>query len=364
MPEERGRLAVAMGERAGGGFATCCALISGALSWLIAIPRFGAYHEPPLGHLHEYVTSRGSVLVGLSVDMREYLLATDYFAGRGPAPTLAPFTARFAAPWIAGRLPWDAPTSLNLVVMSFLTVGLLALTLSWWKLGVSRQGVLVGCFGWAVSFPVFYWGSFNYVDGTVVGLLGCLLLALVYGRLASAMAVVFVSILFKESGLVGVPVVIAWVLAQDSPRFGRRNKILLSSVACVTAVVGLVAARLLGPESTHVYNTWLASPHEIAGYFGSNIGRAGPGMQVLLTGLVPVSLVMVAGMRWQSKELTLPTPVLWACVAGVVTGGLLNVQALFTAQWDGRTLWTVYPFALTLGAAALSRPAPVDAHVA
>ncbi|HMU80687.1 MAG TPA: hypothetical protein PKX25_12170 [Microthrixaceae bacterium] len=329
--------------------------ISSVLMWAVALPRFGAYEEPPMEHLYSYVTAGGSTLRGLTVDMREYLTATEHFAGLRPAPSLGPFTQRVAAPWLAGRLPWDAPISLNVVVMALLTIGLVALVATVLELKVSRCGLVVAAVGYAVSFPVFYWGSFNYVDGAVVGLLACVLLFLVLERPFIAVGLVFVSMLFKESGLVGAFVVIAWVVAQASTDFPRRQKVVWSATALASAVSGFVVARLVGPEATEVYNPWLITPAESFNYLGANIGRAGPMAQVLLTGLLPLVLVVAAFRSSRRSELDAPRPVVWACVTGIAVGALLNVQALLSAQWDGRTLWTVYPFVFALGAVALTR---------
>jgi len=145
------------------------------------------------------------------------------------------------------------------------------------------------------------------------------------------------------------------VVAQASTDFPRRQKVVWSATALASAVSGFVVARLVGPEATEVYNPWLITPAESFNYLGANIGRAGPMAQVLLTGLLPLVLVVAAFRSSRRSELDAPRPVVWACVTGIAVGALLNVQALLSAQWDGRTLWTVYPFVFALGAVALDR---------
>lgn len=343
-----------------GTFGTLMAVVSTVMMWLVALPRFGAYHEPSLPKLDEFITSGGSRLAAVSVDMREYLRATEYFAGHGPAPSLAPFTARLGAPWLAGHLPWDSPVALNVVVMGILTLGLAALAVALIRLRVSRLGLSAGLVLYGVAFPVFYWGSFNYVDGTVVGLMSIALLMLVLDRPLLAIVVVFVSMLFKEFGLVGVPAIIAWLLTKPDSEFDNTKKVVWSLATVVAAAGGFVVARLIGPRATETYNPWLVGPAEMVNYLGANIGRVGPAAQVFLSGFVPVALTVFAYRRWRSGRLSMPEPMVRACLLGVLASCALNVQALLSAQWDGRSIWMAYPFALALGACALTHP-PTDA---
>jgi hypothetical protein len=323
---------------------------------LVSLPRFGALDEPANRASHEYTTQEGRVLPGLTIDMREYLHLTEYYAGSADAPDLAPFTTRLGVPWLAGRLPWEAPISLNVVVLAFLAVGLVALVAAMRRLGCALGPIAGAVLVWSVSFPVYYWGSFNYVDGAVVGLLAVVVLSLVYGRLLPALLVLAGGLLIKESMLVAVPVVVVWVHLSG---WQARRRVEAFTATAVAAVVGVVGARVIGPEAKRFYNPWFPTPKEMHHYAGANIGRVGPMGQVFLSGVIPIGLAYLAWRRHKAGELGLDRRTFWTLMSGVLCGILLSFHAFIAAQWDGRTIWTVYPFALALGAVALSpRTAP------
>ncbi len=344
-----------MSEGAGSGASRSAllgiALASSLLLVVVALPRFGALSEPPIPGNHDYTTADGRELTGLTIDMREYLHLTEYFGGTADAPDLAPFTSRIAAPWLAGQLPWEAPVSLNVVMLGCLIVGLISMIAAQDRLGCGVGPIALSSLAYSVSFPVFYWGSFNYVDGAVVGLLGVFVLTLVRRDVWLAVSTLGVGLLFKESALVALPALVVWIwLAGYSV---RQRWVLLAGTAGAT-LAGLVGARMLGPPASRFYNPWFPSPSDVMGYLGWNLSRVGPLGQVVLTGVLPLALALYAWRLSRTGRLGLDPQTFWALTAGVVTGILLNLHALFAAQIDGRTLWTVYPFALTLGAVALS----------
>ena len=83
----------------GGSFAAV-AFVSVALLWVVALPRFGALNEPPIPELYSYETAGGRQLETVTVDIREYLHATEYYAGDREAPEVAPFTYRLVIPFL------------------------------------------------------------------------------------------------------------------------------------------------------------------------------------------------------------------------------------------------------------------------
>lgn len=318
---------------------------------IVAMPRFGALSEPSNSTSRAYTTAEGRELRGLTIDMQEYLHLTEYFGGSADAPDLAPFTSRIAAPWLAGQLPWEAPVSLNVVVLGILLAGLISMIAAQERLGCGIGPIALSSFAYAASFPVFYWGSFNYVDGAVVGLLGVFVLALVRRNVWLAVATLGVGLLFKESALVALPALLVWIWLGG---YSARQRWLVVASTAGATLAGLVGARMLGPSASRFYNPWFPSPSDIMGYLGWNLSRIGPLAQAVLTGVLPLALALYAWHLHRTGRLGLDPRTFWALTAGVLTGMLLNVHALLAAQIDGRTLWTVYPFALTLGAVALS----------
>ena len=320
---------------------------------VVCLPRFGATHQPDLDYLHTYRTHDGTLLRSLTVDMREYLRSTEYYAGVAEPSRLAPFTYRWGAPLLAGRVPLEPQVALNLVVMALLACGVPSVALAQRRLAVPAGPLTVTTLLFAAAFPVYYWGSFDYVDGAVVGLLAVALALLVHERRLAALLVVVAALLVKESALVGLPVFLVWVWCRPG---GSRRRIGWSVAAVVAVVAGVVVDRALAPSATRFYYPWLPAPSEIQGLIGSNVGRSGPIGQVTLTAIVPSVLVVLACVRLRRGDLGAPPGVAPMLLVGVGLGVALNLQALLTAQWDGRTLWVAYPFALVLGGLALRPP--------
>jgi hypothetical protein len=332
-------------------------VLSLVLLVLVGLPRFGAMTEPRHPGSVSYVTAGGRYLEGLTIDQREYVHLVEYYGGRTAPPDLAPFTRRIGLPWIAGMLPWDAPIAMNLVSLAALGAGLVALMVLLRRLSCRLGPILVVALVYSVSFPVFYWGTFSYVDGAVVGLLSVFLALLVDSKLGGAVAVMAAGLLVKESMLVAVPVACVWILLSDVPR--RRRGGLIGAVL-VVAAAALAVAQRLGPTASRFYNPWLPSVSEVLGYVGSNLSRVGPIGQVGLTAAAPIALTFFAARQHRLGRLMIDRRTYLTLWAGVASGVMLNVHAFLAAQWDGRTLWTVYPFALTLGAVAMGSDTPLE----
>lgn len=318
--------------------------------FVVAVPRFGALGETGNSATYTLTTGGGREIEGLTVDMREYLRGTEYYGGHGSAPQLAPFTYRLGVPWLAGQLPFDSVLALNVVVLAALAVGLVALVLTERRLLCSSIAILVSALAYSVSFPVFYWGSFNYVDGAIVGSLALVLLSLAYAKPAGALVVLAAAVLVKEWALVAVPVIVAWIWL--GPKV--RSRWLWISGTLAAGAVGLVCARLFAPDAAEVYNPWLPSPSEVSHYLSWNLSRSGPLAQFALSALPVVAALAIALRAHRTSGLGLERRMAGALVVGVVSAVLLATWALFAAQFDGRSIWTAYPFALTLGAVALS----------
>lgn len=341
MEQKRDRvpLAVAMG----------LALVGSVLLVVVALPRFGALSEAPNPTLFSYELADGTVVEGLSVDMREYLHAVEHFSGDADAPDVAPFTRRVGITWLAGQLPYSAPVALNVVVLAVLCAGLFALMAALRRLTLPTPILAAAAGVYAVAFPVFYWGSFNFVDGAVVGILAVLMYCLVTARPGLALVALAAGVVTKESALVGLVAMLVWVWT-SSTRTATRWAWTAGAVGA--AVLGFVVAELLGPTATTTYNPWLPSPSEMYGYMGNNV-RITILAQVVLTLALPVAGLVLATRRRAELSARYPTQLLAMLWAGVAAAALLGLQAFMTAHFDGRTVWTAYPFALTLGAMAL-----------
>lgn len=341
MEEERDRAPLAI--------AMALALVGSVLLVAVALPRFGALSEPPNPVLFSYETADGDTIDGLSVDMREYLHAVEHFSGDADAPDVAPFTRRVGVTWLAGQLPFSAPIALNVVVLAALCVGLFALMAALRRLALPVPILAAAAAVYAVAFPVYYWGSFNFVDGAVVGILAVLVYCLVTARPGLALVAIAVGVVTKESALVGLVAMVVWVW---SSTMRTSTRWLWSAGAVGSAVLGFVVAEWLGPTAATTYNSWLPTPSEIHGYMGNNL-RVTTVAQVVLTIAVPAAGLALAARRRAVLSARYPTQLLAMLWAGVAAAALLGLQAFVTAQLDGRTVWTAYPFALTLGAMAL-----------
>jgi len=125
---------------------------------LVCLPRFNRNDFL----LQKYVGSE-------SIDAEQYILLTQYFQGQDVEAKLdAPFTYRPLVPFIASLLPLNAKTAINIINLFSLIIAVIFLFKLLQILGINFRLNIIGCCLFIFSFPVFYYGTIQYLDPVLV----------------------------------------------------------------------------------------------------------------------------------------------------------------------------------------------------
>jgi hypothetical protein len=293
---------------------------------------------------------RGVPLDRYSFDTYSYTASVSYFRGEFDRyPIYGPWRWRLLPSWIAARLPIDNPAvAFAVVSLTFLCAGVAALVHAAARFGMQRRGQYAVAALFALSFPVFWYGTSGYVDGSVVALM-CVALALVHGRKWTwFLALIPFGMATKETFVIAVPVAVASAWTHGMSR-GRFRTFALSAAALSIGTFVILRLALPTPRTLG----WMPDPDRL----GWNLTRPEAlGSFVLTCGLVvPLALAQVAecdlerykGGRgaWRAQS---------HLVVGLGLGLLVGVHGFLTAYADGRHAWTAYPWGVLLAALLLT----------
>jgi hypothetical protein len=150
----------------------------------------------------------------------------DYRAIAQAAPGLAqevmaPFAFRIAGPWLAGTLPGPDPIAFGLLTLAVAFVLLLALYAWVVSLGISSEAAVLACAVLAFSKSTYGFLLFNYFqlnDLMTLTLLCLALIAMRHNKWLIFWGLLLVSLLFRETLLILIPVCAVYLLRKKQPR--------------------------------------------------------------------------------------------------------------------------------------------------
>ena len=322
--------------------------VRGALRWmmlcglllLVVLPRFNLRDPQSV----EGVSATGTVTS--SIDVEAYIELAKYFDGRSPAASqIPPYCYRPLVPLAASLLPFDTPTSINLVDILCLLMAMVVLDRMLRVTGYARRYRTLGCAMFVVSFPSFYYGAIGLVDPAAVFVTTLLAYLTLRERHASFAAALVLGVLVKETNGLMAVLPAAWAWAQ-----GR-----------VTTQVVARTALLIALAATTIASVWALSPFPTADWFwgarferiGSNLARPRAYLSLALT-VGPLGALGLAAMVSGRARQTLGPPRTRFFQAGIGLAVSLYLWSWFTAYADGRVIWIAYPFLIPLALAALS----------
>jgi hypothetical protein len=337
-------------------------LVAVVLCVLVGLPRFAkADHidpdliqltDQPNGWYLDYDDPDVDV-AALSFDVYEYHAYVEYFRGDFDRyPIFGPWRWRLVPSLIASWTPIDNPAvAYSVVSLGFLVLGAVALLVAAARHGLAARAQLIVAVLYALSFPLVWYGTSGYVDGSSMALL-CVALALIHARRWWwLMVLIPVGMLTKETFLIIIPVAAAFLWVRSE----RRGDWVRWTVAFGALAVGtFLAARWLLP-----------SPRTLDWYpridrLNWNLTRpAALGSFVLTCGVIVPAAAWNAWTMWRDREASPSAALAFRrdlhLVVGVGMGLLVAIHGFLTAYADGRHAWTTYPFAILLAASLIER---------
>lgn len=299
------------------------------LLYLITFPRFN--WRPLPSPLNSFVGTK-------PFDVEQYEKYVEYFRGNTQLATEleGPFSYRPLVPYLASFLPFDALTSINLINLLFLSLGLIYLIKFLSEIKIAEKFITIGLIIFIVSFPVFYYTTSGYIDASLIGILAITNYYLFLNKYLKFIISFFFGILIKETIIIILPLAVVYFLMNEK----KNNKYLKIILPVFLYLTTVIAIRSLVPQKeNYIWNPSI----EIFIY---NISRAKTYLSFILTlgipGVLSLYLILSDKKKNISRELLFPL------VTGFLFSVLLWVYSLFSAYSDGRQLWTSYVYTIPL----------------
>lgn len=335
-------------------------LVGVILVILVAAPRFALHRDIDVDGIRLTPQSEGwylhhddgTDLNRYSFDLYEYIASVDYYRGDYDRyPLYGPWRWRVVPSWIAAWTPIENPAvAYGAVSMGFMVAGAVALVAAGARSGLRRRAqVLVAVF-YAVSFPMFWYSTSGYVDGSLIAMLCIGLCTIQYRRWLLFLLLLPVGFLVKETYLIIVPVAAAHLWARS-----HRWKDWVPLTAAATAIIAMtwIGVRLALPTPRTI--DWMPR----LGRLQSNLRPSSIASFLLSCGVV-VPLALVAA--WQlfvDRHQDPDGAAAWRdhlhLVVGLAMAFAITAHGFLTAYSDGRHVWTATPFAAILAALLVQR---------
>lgn len=300
------------------------------LMYLVALPRFNWRPLP---------SPFNSFVGGKPFDVEQYEIYVEYFRGKThlASELEGPFSYRPLVSFLASFLPFDPLTSINLVNLALLSVGLIYLfkLLSGFKF--QDKSILIGLITFIVSFPLFYYTTSGYIDASLIGILLVTNYYLFQNKYYQFILSFLIGIFIKETIIIMLPVAFVYFLLNDK----SKNKLVKIILPFILYIITVIVIRTVVPQQKENY-IWLPTFEILI----DNLSRVKTYLSFILTlgvpGILSISVIFSEKKKNISGELLLPL------ITGFFFSLLLWFYSLFSAYSDGRQLWTSYTYTIPL----------------
>lgn len=205
--------------------------------FLIALPRFnwGDLPQP----LNKFVGEK-------PFDVEQYEKYVEYFRGNKNLTNEleGPFSYRPLVPLLASLLPFEPLTSINLVNLFSLTLGLIYLIKLLLKLGFNEKEIVIGSLIFIFSFPLFYYATSGYIDASLIGVMIISNYYLMTKRYYIFILSFTIGIFIKETIVILLPVSTVYHLMNEKTRI----KLVKISIPIILYFIIVGFIRNLAPQ--------------------------------------------------------------------------------------------------------------------
>lgn len=275
----------------------------------------------------------------VKADAQHYENHVLYFRGQATFEDLRkPWAYRPISPLVASFLPFDALTSINVLNLLVLFVGLLCLLKLFGILGFSAATSTIGGLFYTCSFPVFYYGAIGYIDPVLVGMMSVSTYLIFAGKDKFFFVSFLVGALIKETYIVILPVWCVYQLLLTEHSLFRTG--VLSLILLVGFVAIVAAVRVFTPVGADYF--WFPNSELI----NFNFFRLRSWGSFVLT--FGVAGVLAVYYLTQSFSRLRDQPYSLVLLMGFLGNFAVFCYSMLSAYADGRYFWTAYPFMIPL----------------
>lgn len=263
------------------------------LLYLIALPRFNWRDLPR--PLNQFVGEK-------PFDVIQYEKYVEFSRGnKNIANELEGlFSYRPIVPLLASVLPFKPNTSINLINLIFLTLGLIYHLRLLRLFGFNENQSIIGALLFILSFPMFYYATSGYIDGSLVGIFTVSAYYLFADKYSLFIVIFVLGILVKETIIILLPVYLVQFLIKDKSRI----EFLKVIIPIVLYLVVIVLIREFAPHK----ESYVRKPStDILLY---NLVRAKTYLSFILTfgipGFLAAYLIITKKLQMIKKEILYP----------------------------------------------------------
>jgi Gpi18-like mannosyltransferase len=267
-------------------------------------------------------------------DQKYFTAYTYYFKGVTTETPIKPMTNwRFLLPLCASLLPFNPPTSLNLInYLAFIVAGLvLVQTIK--KISNNRHAQFLGLLSWLYAFPAFYYTCIGYADIFCIMFISVGVYAVINNNFYILTVAFIAGFLTKETAILLLPFFVFFNFKQLT----IKNLAIKASFLLVMAIVLRWLIKHYAPVTEGYTNNtfWVISFDS----FVNNLLRFNTWFASLITFLPLVLYVWL-------NYVNLPKNFKLAIIAAAVSALFLWFYSFITTVADGRIFWHIYPMVL------------------
>lgn len=295
----------------------------------VSLPRFNWRPLPDL--LNSFVG-------GKPFDVEQYEKYVSYFRGNQIAgeELESPFSHRPLIPFLASLLQFDELTSLNLINILIISVGLIYLLKFLWSLKFSNKSVFIGGLLFVVSFPTFYYTTSGYIDASLVGMILIFNYLLYTNKYYIFLIFFLIASLIKETVIVTFPAIVVYLYFNEKG-VNKYYKILFP-IILFFLIQSLI--KYYAPSKNNFF--WKPNFETII----YNLERIKTYLSFILTLGVPGFFTILNLINF--KKFFIPYEIFLSLIVGALSGFILWFYSIFTAHSDGRHLWVIYPYTVPI----------------
>jgi len=300
---------------------------------LVCLPRFD---RADYGPVKKFVGTE-DLYEGLPYDILIYKNYIEFLrTGAGEEKVTSPYSYRVLVPSLASGLPFAPLTSLNLVNLFFLITGLIFLYLMLANLNLEFEYRVIGCLMYIFSFPMFYYATSGYIDGTIIGILIACVYFVISEKWKSFFLFLMLGTLASEKIIILLPFFISYLI---SKKLKLKTSLLLISLFIIIYLSITFLLRKYAPGISEPY-VWTPGSNFIL----QNIYRPKTYLSFLITLGIPGIIAFISYLKLSDEKVKYYSYYYVGCATSI----LLFLYSIFSAWSDGRTVWTIYPFAIPL----------------
>lgn len=297
--------------------------------YLVAMPRFN--WRPLPSFFENFIGTK-------PFDVEQYEKYVEYFRGNKQIASEleGPFSYRPLIPFLASFLPFKVLTSINIINLLFLTLGLIYLLKFLTHFNFQEKSILISLIIFIISFPLFYYATSGYIDASLIGILSVTNYYLFQNKYSHFILSFFIGIFIKETIIIILPAAAVYFLMNEK----TNQKFVKIILPIFLYIITVFSIRSLVPQKgIYMWNPSM----EIFIY---NLSRVKTYLTLILTlgipGIAAIYLILSSKRKNISKEFLYPI------MFGFLFSILLWIYSLFAAYSDGRQLWTSYIYSIPL----------------